>query len=64
MGLKYLRLVRREIGIVFDQINDKEVNEVNDRYGFLRDPRDHIDLRILLKFFPNIPEFLNIYQYC
>ena len=64
LRLKYLRLVDGQDGVLKNQIKDKEAIEIKEKYRFLRDAREHIDLQILVDCFPFIPEFRNIYKYC
>ena len=62
--MKYLKLVKQGRGVIKNQISEKEINEIKNRYGFMRDCREYINLAILLDYFPTIPEFFNVFYHC
>lgn len=64
MRLAYLRLVdKTQDGILSNQINAEEIQEIKDRFGFIRNATEHVNLSLLCEMFPDIHEIKDIYSH-
>ena len=69
--MDYLRWIRNPTDnptdnptVLFNQINEREKKEVKEVWGFARNSKDFVELKILVEKFPQIQEFRDILEHC